>query len=130
MKKQDCKRYDAAGHVILPHGDMILYYKKDPASLNLVRRYMPHRYVCLPDIEIHIFPSDTIDVQIYLIYPGETKNRYLSVSVRALEGLRATYRGKPGWKAEKRENGSVVLRRQGRVIMDPLKRFGVWPSAL
>lgn len=122
-----CKcRWDAAGHKILSNVDMLKYYQNDPESLKIVKANMPHRYVCLPAVEIHIHTGAEIDVTIYQIYPGETRDNYKSISVRALEGLRATFRGRPGWRVVKNQEGLVVLRREGRVILDPKRRYGLW----
>lgn len=122
-----CKcRHDAAGHKILAHPDMLLYYKDDPKSLDIVRRYMPYRYVCVPHLEIHIHCNGSVDVMLYKIFPGETQNAYVSVSARVLDKLRELYKGKGGWIGEKKSSGLVIIRRKGFVTLDPRKRFGVW----
>lgn len=124
--EKPCKcRYDAAGRKILPHPAMLLYYKDDKQSLDLVRRFMPYRLMVIPAVEIHIHPTTPPAVYLYLIYPGETIERTIDASVRSLEGLRRTYRGRKGWTSRKSTSGAVVLRREGRVILDPKKRFGV-----
>lgn len=126
MTSKPCKcRYDARGKKILPHQDMLLYYKDDAKSLNIVHRYMPFRYICIPHIQIRISPTTPPIINLYLIYPGEAEEREIKPSVRIIEGLRATYRGKPGWDRSKGKNGDVVLSRAGRVILDPLRRYGI-----
>lgn len=125
--KTACKcRYDAAGHKILPPEDMLHYYKNDPVSVDVLRRNMPHRYVCLPVIEIHILSGPPLRLAIFFVYPGESREIERIPSQRALEGLRATYRGRRGWSTRKNAYGAVVLRREGRVILDPRKRYGIW----
>lgn len=127
MTTKPCKcRFDAAGHRVLPHPEMLLYYQNDPVSLNRVRSWMPHKYIVVPIVEIHIHLGKEVTIQVYKIYPGETQHEFYNASVRALEGLRATFSGKKkGWTVTNK-NGLVVLRREGRVIMDPKKRYGVW----
>lgn len=122
-----CKcRYDAAGHRVLSHPEMLLYYKDDKQSLDLVRRNMPHRLVCVPTIEIHIPLGQVSTITVYRIYPGETISVVKDVSVRAVEGLRQTYRRNKGWKPTRTATCACVLRREGKVVLDPLKRFGIW----
>ena len=126
-KKTGCKcRYDAWGKKILPHADMILYYKDDVDSLDIVRRFMPHRHVCIPTVEILIDCKNPEMVDVYLIYPGETILLTKDMSVRAVEGLRRTYRGKKGWTVKDQKNGVVNLRREGRVILDPCRKYGIY----
>lgn len=120
------KRFDAAGHRILSREDMLSYYQNDRASLDIVKRNMPYRYVVIPAIEILIDKQNPGSVDVYLIFPGETKLIEKDVSVRAVEGLRATYRGKPGWVVKGERNGAICLRREGRIVLDPMRRFGVW----
>lgn len=119
-----CARYDAWGNKILPRDAMLLYYKDDPQSTNILKRYMPHRYVCIPAVEILIDCQNPGEVDVYLIYPGETKLIEKSLSERAVEALRATYRGKPGWTVTRGLHGAVKLRREGRVIIDAAHKFG------
>lgn len=119
-----CSRYDAWGNKILPRDAMLLYYKDDPQSLNILRRNMPHRYACIPTVEILIDCQNPGEVDIYLIYPGETKLIEKSLTERAVQALRATYRGKPGWKVVQGLHGAVKLRREGRVIIDAAHKFG------
>lgn len=121
-----CSRYDAWGHKILPHADMLFYYKDDPISRGIVSRWMPHRYVCIPSVEILINCSNPESVDVYLVYPGETALIHKDMSVRAVEALRRTYRGRPGWRVVNQRGGVVRLRREGRVILDPLRKFGVY----
>lgn len=122
-----CKcRFDAAGKRILPHAAMLLYFKDDPKSTDLLKRNMPYRLVCVPAIEIHIPLGEVTSVTVYKIYPGETENEIREVSVRAVEGLRRTYRRGKGWRATRTSTCACVLRREGRVILDPKKRYGIW----
>lgn len=120
-----CARYDAAGHKILPHDAMKLYYKDDPISLDLVKRNMPFRLVVIPDILIRIDVQDCTSVQVLYIYPGETKERTFVLSEHGIQGLRNTWRGRKGWEREKKV-GYIALRRAGRVILDPKRRYGLW----
>lgn len=126
MSKTVCKcRYDAAGHKILSHADMLLYFSDDKQSKALVQRFMPYRLVFLPAVEILIDCKMPEKIDIYLVYPGETLSFSKDVSVRAVQGLRATYAGKPGWKVKYNRSGVVCLRREGRAILDPKRRFGI-----
>lgn len=124
--RTNCKRFDAGGNVILPHAEMLLYYKKDPHSLDIVRRFMPHRYICIPDIEIRLDVQDCRTATIYSIFPGETKERVVELSDRNLNVLRHMWRwGRKRWVMEKK-TGYFVFRRAGCVVMDPLKRYGIY----
>lgn len=118
-----CKRYDAWKNLILPHNAMLLYYKSDLQSLKIIMSLMPHRYVCLPDVEIRINCTQPEDVTIYLIYPGGTRSISKTLSKRALCALRKTYKGRPGWVASYNAQGTVILRRKGRVILEPAGKF-------
>lgn len=121
-----CKcRYDAAGHKILPHADMLLYYKGDQKSLDIVRSQMPHRYICIPTIEIHIHKGDQFPIRVYRIYPGETMETERFLTLRALKGLRSTYREKSRWEHPSRPGEWCILRLPGRVVLDPLQRYGI-----
>lgn len=122
-----CKcRYDAWGKKILPHQAMLLYYKDDQNSLDIVRRWMPHRYVCLPNVEIRIGTVGEGFVVVTLIYPGETIEKALEPSTRVLEALRRTYRNGKGWSHECKNGKVVIFRRSGRVIMDPARKYGIY----
>jgi hypothetical protein len=120
-----CARFDAAGHRILPVDAMRLYYKSDDISMKILSSHMSFQYVVIPGVEIRLsteFPGNAI---IYLIYPGETKEREVEFSSTALQGLRRTYRGKPGWEVDTRLRGWIIFRRDGRVILDPKKRYEI-----
>lgn len=121
-----CSRKDAAGNAVLPHAGMLIYYKSDPISLDIIRRNMPFRYVCLPDIELRIICGVTNTVEVYRIYPGETKHSIIEINEKQLIALRAFYRRKPWGKPVVDRLGKVVFRKKGGVIMDPLRRYGLW----
>lgn len=120
-----CARYDAAGNRILSREDMIKYYQQDKSSLDIVTRWMPFKYVVYPDIEIRIGKNAPGTVTVIKIYPGETKEQTFEVSNRAMDGLRNTWTCGKGWQ-HKNGTGYVSLRFPGRVVPDPLKRFGIW----
>lgn len=126
MCKKGCNRFDAAGHRILPHADMALYYKDDPKSLEIVRRNMPHRYVIIPIIEILFDAKKPGCVDVYKVYPGETILLQKELSLMAVDGLRRAYKGLGGWTVKYNKMGIICLRREGRVILDPRKRYGTW----
>lgn len=120
-----CARYDAVGNKILPHDAMKLYYKADKQSLDFVSRYMPFRLVVIPDVEIRFHPSATFEGRLYKIYPGETKEFDITLSENVVCYLRRMLKTSKRWKLTKTPSGEISLKREGRVILDPLKRYGV-----
>lgn len=122
-----CKcRYDAAGHKILPRADMQLYYKDDKKSTEIVANNMPHRYVCYPDITIRIFKKDCTRVVVTWVYPGETIEKEIELTERALEGLRNTWAKGKAWGDRKNGPDTVSMRYRGCVKLDPKRRYGIW----
>lgn len=121
-----CARFDASGNRILPHPGMKIYYSNDKQSLELLSKNMPHRLVVIPDVEIRIVTKDPVIALLYLIYPGETKERTVHLSDRNLAYLRKLYCRKSHWTIDRSKPDRIIFRRKGRVILDPLKRFGVW----
>lgn len=123
-----CKcRYDAWGNSILPHSEMLLYYKQDENSLKILKNHLPHRFVIIPDVEIRISPEDSTNVLVYLIYPGRTESKSLYTTPRVLFALRKTFRGRKGWTREVKKNNVVILRHRGRVMIEPSGKFYAKP---
>lgn len=125
--KDPTKRYDAWHNPILPHEQMLIYYRDNPQALAVLKDCMPHMFVCIPAIEIRIIIGGYHWAEITYQYPGGDRTVSVYPTVRGWEGLRDTYKGKPGWKHRWIENKSVVLRREGTVIRDPSQKF--WTPA-
>lgn len=120
-----CQRYDAAHNPILPLPDMKLFYKNNPEALALLKRFMPYRYVVIPNIEIRILLSDKTIGLMYIIFPGRTNQIELDLKEKDLENLRRLYKRSKRWKHDDSQNGWMILRREGTIIEDPLHRFGI-----
>lgn len=118
-----CKRYDAWGNLILPHLAMLAYYKDDPESLKILRSSMAHRFVVIPNVEIRVLPAQPERAVVWLIYPGGTVQNDLMLSARAVDALRRTYRGKPGWTHAIDKYGWCVFRKVGRVILETAGKY-------
>lgn len=123
MTKDSARRFDSWANPILPHEEMKKYFAYDKKSMQVLNDCMPHMYVVIPTVEIRIYTEGLPWGEVVLIYPGGEKSTGIYPSVRAWEALRRTYRNRKGWYHEKRKNGLVVLRREGRVIRDPSKKF-------
>lgn len=121
--KDPTHRYDAWGNPILPHDQMMIYYRDNKKALEVLKNCMPHMFVVIPSIEIRIIIGGYHWVEITMQYPGKDKTVDKYPSVRAWEALRATYKGRKGWTHRWNGTASVVLRREGTVIRDPSRKF-------
>lgn len=124
--KDPTHRYDAWGNPILPHAQMLIYYRDNPEALEIIKNNMPHRFVVIPNVDIQIQTGISPIVVIYLTYPGGDRHIVIDPSVRSWEALRRTWHGKKGWKHFYTGKGIVTLRREGTVILDTARKFGLW----
>jgi hypothetical protein len=117
------KHWDAWGNPILPYPEMRKIYQFDQHSLEHLRKHLPHRTVVLPDIEIRIDLDRPSTVTVYYIYPAGNESRTFILSLRALDALRRTYKGRKGWCREVTKSGWVILRHKGTLILEPTGKF-------
>jgi len=102
---------------------MLIYYKSNPNSIQLLKKYLPHRLVIIPDVTIRINPKRLDTFEVIVSYPGGNKVKEYPMSDRVLCALRKTYKNKKGWKGEISKTGFIVISRFGGVILEPSGKY-------
>lgn len=110
------RHFDGNGHVTLGFGQMLELYADRRASLVILRRFPPFKYLVIPDIELHIRKDTSERSYIIHRYPGEIRRLEIKCNDRALASLRRLYRsGDLAWRSHV-EPGGVWFFHPGQVI--------------
>lgn len=129
-KNTHVRHWDALGHPILGLYEMWDYYKSDGSSLDVVKRYLPHRIKVEPFITIR-FTKDEPDRWIVdKVYPGGSSSTIICVGKRALEWARSVWKGHNAEWGHCMSGNFFTLKKFGRVVpLVPYVDDTKWASA-
>lgn len=109
------KNLDARGHRTLGLFGMKVYYRGDPDSLAVLRRYPSNRMVIVPHITIELDLENPVAVRVHIVYPLEQVTTEVLITADQIEELRDIYHyPRPGWES-KRWGNKVYLTSRGRL---------------
>ena len=110
------RHFDGRGHIIGDYFEMERRFSGDTRSLSVLRHFAPFRYVCVPDVEIHVKKGQVEALEVVLVYPGEVKRLCKQMSSQALLALRRLYKsGDTSWRVAENDH-EVVFRRKGQLM--------------
>jgi hypothetical protein len=95
---------------------MLALYADRKPSLAVLRRFPPHKYLVIPDVELHVKKDPCDQSYLIKIYPGSAVRLDIKLNDRALIALRRWYRsGDITWRVTKGKEETVFFH-PGQVV--------------
>ena len=124
MNKSKARRFDAWGNPILDCFEMRRFYSRCERSTKVLKNYMPHRYVVIPDCEIRLYKNNLDEIEVIRLWPaGEVRQIHL-LGQRAKNALRRLWKAHTGaWRVEDRVL-YYAFRHTGCVRLESAGKYG------